>query len=227
MTCSLLIRDNLERCSYGHFHAYANDAKRKQSRKFISIGSYKRKSSQFFNIYDYEHSENHSLANILAQEYVLNFFKDGKEAACVLNKKLQALGKDDAHFEVVFLTFRKLVEESIVSPNAHLVTTVITVAGKRGYLNEAKFAFDWSRSAKVGTSARPTSYTYTAFIQAIGQNIQDDNWKYAFKLFDEMIDIGLVPNVFTYSVLIRAGVRGGESGALQVCPFFHFVFFTF
>lgn len=141
---------------------------------------------------------------------------DEHEAARKLNSKLLTLGKDKNKYEVVFLTFRKLLEYESTSPNAHMITTVIAVAGKYRLLEEAKYAFNWSRSEGAGSAARPTSYTYTAMIQAIGQNITGDSWREAFRLFDEMLELGLTPNTFTYSALIRTGVRGGENGARQV-----------
>jgi hypothetical protein len=40
-----------------------------------------------------------------------------------------------------------------------------------------------------------------------------------------MISNGLIPNVFTYSALVRAGVRGGKSGAQRVSFFILFLIF--
>ncbi len=174
-------------------------------------------------------SEHESYAQFLAREYSDNAANSDELAARTLNKKFQVLGRDDELFKVVFLTFRKLVESSSKIPNAHIVTTVITIAGKRGYLYEASFAFNWSQTSGDNTLIRPTAYTYTAYIQAIGQNIHGDNWLLAFDTFDEMISKGLIPNVFTYSALIRAGVRGGKNGARRVSSFytlFHLLSFS-
>ena len=69
-------------------------------------------------------------ASRLIREYRLDSLKNEYSAARKLNLKLQALGKEKNNYEVVFLTFKKLLEHESISPNAHMVTTVIAVAGK-------------------------------------------------------------------------------------------------
>ena len=172
--------------------------KRKQKAKF---SAFLKKRGPVSDLLSEITTEHESYANFLVQEYSLNAATNHEVAVRKLNEKFRVFGKDDEFFQVVFLAFRKLVENSAKLPNAHIVTTVITVAGKRGYLSEADFAFGWSQTSCDSKLVRPTAFTYTAYIQAIGQNVRGDSWVLAFDIFDDMISNGLIPNVFTYSAL--------------------------
>jgi len=196
--------------------------KRKQKAKF---SAFLKKRGPVSDLLSEITTEHESYANFLVREYCLIAATNHELAARKLNKKFRAYGNDNEFFKVVFLTFRKLVESSAKLPNAHIVTTVITVAGKRGYMSEAEFAFKWSQTSCDNT-LKPTAYTYTAYIQAIGQNVKGDSWLLAFDIFDGMISNGLIPNVFTYSALVRAGVRGGKSGAQRVSFFILFSYLS-
>lgn len=200
--------------------------KRKQKAKF---SAFLKKRGPVSDLLSEITTEHESYANFLVQEYSLNAATNHEVAVRKLNEKFRVFGKDDEFFQVVFLAFRKLVENSAKLPNAHIVTTVITVAGKRGYLSEADFAFGWSQTSCDSKLVRPTAFTYTAYIQAIGQNVRGDSWVLAFDIFDDMISNGLIPNVFTYSALIRTGVRGWKNGAQRVSSFhtlFQFLYIT-
>ncbi|CAL6306571.1 unnamed protein product [Bathycoccus prasinos] len=158
--------------------------KRKQKAKF---SAFLKKRGPVSDLLSEITTEHESYANFLVQEYSLNAATNHEVAVRKLNEKFRVFGKDDEFFQVVFLAFRKLVENSAKLPNAHIVTTVITVAGKRGYLSEADFAFGWSQTSCDSKLVRPTAYTYTAYIQAIGQNVRGDSWVLAFDIFDDMI----------------------------------------
>ena len=106
-------------------------------------------------------------------------------------------------------------------PNAHVATTVLSVAGRRGDLAKARAVFSWMRAVSEisgGERSRvaPTAFTYTAYIQALGA-ADDDRWREAFAVYREMRVRGVTPTSHTYSALIRAGAKGGRVGASAAC----------
>ena len=94
-------------------------------------------------------------------------------------------------------------------PNSHVATTVLSIAGRHGDLDRVRSIFAWMQAQDQDRSA-PTAWTYTAYIQAVGA---DGNWREAFDLYRDMRSSGLAPTSHTYSALIRAGARGGRTGA--------------
>ena len=99
--------------------------------------------------------------------------------------------------------------DELSPPNSHVATTVLSIAGKHGDLDRVRSIFAWMQAQDQDRSA-PTAWTYTAYIQAVGA---DGNWREAFDLYRDMRSSGLAPTSHTYSALIRAGARGGRTGA--------------
>ena len=128
-----------------------------------------------------------------------------------LNEALQYLGKGP-NYRLVFEVFDQLRDGREVNaraPNAHVATTVLSVAGRRGDLKRVRDVFTWMKKQGPGRSA-PTAYTYTAFIQAVGGA---GDWRDAFAAYRDMRAAGIIPTSHTYSALIRGGAKGGKVGA--------------
>ena len=125
-----------------------------------------------------------------------------------LNEALQYLGKGPS-WRLVFEVFDQLRDAKDAIPNAHVATTVLSVAGRRGELRRVRDVMDWMKKQGPGRSA-PTAYTYTAYIQAVGAA---GDWRDAFAAYGDMRAAGITPTSHTYSALIRAGAKGGKVGA--------------
>ena len=132
-----------------------------------------------------------------------------------LNEALQYLGSGP-NWKLVFDVFDQLVEgaegdknTSASPPNAHVATTVLSIAGKHRDLNRVRLIFKWMETQGPGRSA-PTAWTYTAYIQAVGGA---GEWRDAFIAYREMRSNGITPTSHTYSALIRGGAKGGRVGA--------------
>ncbi len=125
-----------------------------------------------------------------------------------LNEALQYLGKGP-NWRLVFDVFDQLRDANDAIPNAHVATTVLSVAGRRGELRRVRDVMDWMKNQGPGRSA-PTAYTYTAYIQAVGAA---GDWRDAFAAYGAMRAAGITPTSHTYSALIRAGAKGGKVGA--------------
>ena len=94
-------------------------------------------------------------------------------------------------------------------PNAHVATTVLSAAGRRGDLQTVRRVFAWMQKQGPGRSA-PTAYTYTAYIQAVGGS---GDWRDAFAVYRQMRQNKITPTSHTYSALINVGAKGGRVGA--------------
>jgi len=125
-----------------------------------------------------------------------------------LNEALQYLGKGP-NWRLVFDVFDQLRDAEDETPNAHVATTVLSVAGRRGELRRVRDVMDWMKKQGPGRSA-PTAYTYTAYIQAVGAF---GDWRDAFAAYRDLRLAGITPTSHTYSALIRAGAKGGKVGA--------------
>ena len=134
-----------------------------------------------------------------------------------LNEALQYLGRG-ANWRLVYDVFDQLVEPdpdpdrpqgAFLPPNAHVATTVLSIAGRKGDLGRVRSIFEWMRAQGPGRSA-PTAYTYTAYIQAVGAA---GRWREAFTVYRDMRAAGVSPTTHTYSALIRGAAKGGKVGA--------------
>lgn len=105
-------------------------------------------------------------------------------------------------------------DDSEVWPNAHVCTTMMSLATRARDADKALATLEWmKRRSADAREVAPTTHTYTTCVQALDGA---GRWEEALGMLGEMKRAGTARNAHTYSALVRAGANGGRAGARAV-----------
>jgi len=178
--------------------------------------------------------ENHSriervlddiFANVIAIErtqktinaHALEVSVMGKTSGAFVIDALKRLRQEDARAGArasasAFAEMAKMTTNSRTNgivPNAHVCTTMISIAGDARDVEECANVLRWMEK-RGEKECEPTTHTYTACVHAYDKV---GDWESAFEVMKAMEVRGVKKNAHTYSALIRAGANGGKKGA--------------